>query len=186
MHQWRSRSEARQPEPDIEDLKRLAPDSDPAAGHRTVHVTPCIPLGHVLPLVGLLLAQPDPDQDLRPSSKEVDLQRHDGGIPRSNLIRQLLDLPAVSEESADTIRVMLAIRSCRRIFGDVDPMKAQGEWLDLGPDPSLGNADLPVTDRLDLGSAKLDTALQGLADQVGISSPPVLDDRFIRFFIWRT
>ena len=50
------------------------------------------------------------------------------------------------EESADAIRIMLAIRSCRRIFGDMDSMEAQGEWLDLGPNPSLGNADLAVAD----------------------------------------
>ncbi len=94
-------------------------------------------------------------------------------------LRQLTDLPSVSQEGPGPQGLMLA-RARRWILSDMDSMQAKLRRIGLGSNPTFSETRPPGPNGLHLRAKQLDTAFEGVPDQVIVPGSTILDDHRIR------
>src|SRR5690625_3076962 len=144
-----------------------------AQAHRTLGLTLVLLLAQGVPLVVLLLAAGEGDEDLGTPPDEVQLQRDDRVTLLPALAGELVDLGPVEEELA-----LAAHRVVRpgalAVLGDVDALQPRLAAVDLHPPVDEGRT--AHAQRLDLGAGEDDARLVGLVDVVVVPGLRVAGD----------
>lgn len=104
----------------------------------------------VLTFVRLLPAFRHTDQKFRSAFLEVDLQGNQCRAFGILSLGQFADLFSVGEEWSYSQRLVLPMRSRRRVFSHMDPVQPESEGIEVSSDPPLREAGSAVTNGLDL------------------------------------
>src|SRR5262245_10000123 len=156
------------------DLSKNAASAPAAAGgHGAVHVALLHPLADRLALVVQLLAASQAELGLGTTLHPVETERHQREPALLDLPAQLVELAAVQQELALTLRVVAELAG-GAVRADVD---AHQEEL-VAEEAGVGvlQVDAAVAERLHLAPDERQARLQALVEMVLVEGPPVDGD----------
>ena len=165
-HQSLSRSQVT---PNTATDRAPAADSQPplSRAHLTVQVTLDIPALDILTFVKGLFAAAYAELDLHQTSLKVKAQGDQGQAPFGDLLAQPPGLVAVGQQFSAARRFMVElVAEC--VGSDMEPDQDQFAPLDRGV--GVGKRKLGALERLDLGAAQRDAALQPILDVVEVTA----------------
>jgi len=128
------------------------------------------------------LASADAERDLYPAALEIDLERDERESPGLGLEPQLLDFLRMDEELAHGLRLVVEAVP-ERVGGDVRPHEPKLALEDRAVGAGQGYGT--VADRLDLGSAQLNTALDRVEYGIVVPRPAVFREDGIELGLLR-
>src|SRR4051812_20412888 len=146
-----------------------APASDPP-----LDVAVSVPLGDVPALVALLLAPGEGELELRAAVLEVEARRHERQAFLLNLADQRFDLPAVEQQLAIPVGLVIRDVSLRVL---VDVGADQPDLAVAQVRVRLGERDPAVAEGLDLGAGQLQARFEAVQQVVVMPRTAILGDR---------